>query len=126
MNKRYDFLHKLSRFYVDNYDVICIEDLNIRNMVRNHNLAQKILDTFWGKFIRLLHEKVERAACVVVNINPKGTSKGLTYENPLRDWISANRIKMRGWDSPKSPAEMKPLLAFVPASLIIEAGNHLR
>lgn len=40
-NQRNDFLHKLSKFYVDNYDAIYVEDLNIRNMVRNHNLAQK-------------------------------------------------------------------------------------
>ena len=43
-NQRDDFLHKLSKFYVSNYDVICVEDLSIGNMVRNHNLAQKILD----------------------------------------------------------------------------------
>ncbi|MEM2896415.1 MAG: hypothetical protein QXG01_02380, partial [Candidatus Bathyarchaeia archaeon] len=55
--------------------------------------------------------------------NPKGTSKGLGYENPFRDWISANRIKMRGWGSPNSPVKMKPLLAFVPASSIVEAGS---
>jgi len=30
---------------------------------------------------------------------------------------------MRGWGNPDSPAEMKPLLAFVPANLIIEAGS---
>ena len=51
VNQRDDFLHKLSRFYVENYDVICVENLNIRNMVRNGNLAQKILDASWGKFL---------------------------------------------------------------------------
>ncbi|MEX2706565.1 MAG: RNA-guided endonuclease InsQ/TnpB family protein [Candidatus Freyrarchaeum guaymaensis] len=108
-NQRNDFLHKLSKFYVNSYDVICVENLNIKNMVRNHNLAQKILDASWGKFIRLLHEKAERATCVVVGVNPRGTSEGLSYENPHRDWISAHRIKMRGWGGPDSPAEMKPL-----------------
>ena len=122
-NQRNDFLHKLSKFYVNSYDVICVENLNIKNMVRNHNLAQKILDASWGKFIRLLHEKAERATCVVVGVNPRGTSEGLSYENPHRDWISAHRIKMRGWGSPESPAEMKPLLVEIPASLIIEAGS---
>ena len=50
-NQRNDFLHKLSRFYINNYDVIMVEDLQIRNMVCNHNLAQKILDASWGKFV---------------------------------------------------------------------------
>ena len=48
VNQRDDFLHKLSRFYVNNYDVICVENLNIKNMVRNRSLAQKILDASWG------------------------------------------------------------------------------
>ncbi|MEM3808978.1 MAG: transposase, partial [Thermoproteota archaeon] len=125
-NQRDDFLHKLSRFYVNNYDVICVENLDIKNMVRKHNLAQKILDASWGKFLQLLEQKAERAAVRVVKVNPRGTSEGLSYENPYRDWISANRIKMRGWDSPKTPAEMKPLLVEIPASLIVEAGSSLR
>ncbi|MHA1578550.1 MAG: RNA-guided endonuclease InsQ/TnpB family protein, partial [Candidatus Freyarchaeota archaeon] len=123
VNQRNDFLHKLSRFYVNNYDVICVEDLPIQNMVRNHNLAQKILDASWGKFFQLLECKAESAGVRVVKVNPRGTSEGLTYENPYRDWISANRILMRGWGSPDSPAEMKPLLVEIPASLIIEAGS---
>jgi len=122
-NQRADFLHKLSRFYVGNYDVICVEDLNIKGMVRNHSLAQKILDASWSKFLQLLEYKAERAGARVVKVNPRGTSKGLTYEDPLRDLISACRIKMRGWGSPDSPAEMKPLLVFVPASFIVEAGS---
>ncbi|MEM3415095.1 MAG: transposase [Thermoproteota archaeon] len=126
MNQRDDFLHKLSRFYVNNYDVVCVEKLTIKNMVRNHNLAQKILDASWGKFLQLLEQKADSAGVRVVKVNPRGTSEGLGYENPYRDWISANRIKMRGWDNPKTPAEMKPLLAYVSASLIVEAGSSLQ
>ncbi|MGC8940376.1 MAG: RNA-guided endonuclease InsQ/TnpB family protein [Candidatus Bathyarchaeia archaeon] len=122
VNQRDDFLHKLSRFYVNNYNLICVEKLNMKGMVRNHNLAGKILDASWGKFLQLLEFKAERAGALVVKVNPRGTSKGLTYKNPLRDWISANRIKMRGWGDPKSPVEMKPLRV-IPASLIIEAGS---
>jgi len=125
VNQRNDFLHKLSRFYVNNYDVICVEDLKIQNIVRNHSLAQKILDASWGNFLQLLEFKAASAGALVVKVNPRGTSEGLSYENPLRDWISACRIKMRGWGSPKSPAEMEPLreLIQVPASFIIEAGS---
>ena len=47
VNQRNDFLYKLSRFYINNYDVICVEDLNIKGMVRKYNLAQKILDASW-------------------------------------------------------------------------------
>ena len=102
VNQRNDFLHKLSRFYVDNYDIICIENLNIKGMVRNPSLAQKILDASWGKFLQLLEYKAERAGARVVKVNPRGTSEELSYENPLRDWTSACRILMRGWGSPDS------------------------
>jgi putative transposase len=110
VNQRDDFLHKLSKLYVNNYDVICVENLNIRNMVRNRNLAQKILDVSWNKFIQLLSYKAEKAGRGVIKVNPKGTSKGLSYKNKFRDYISANRILMRGWDSPDSLLERRPLL----------------
>ncbi len=95
LNQRNDFLHKISRFYVNNYDVICVEELNIKGMVRNHNLAPKILDASWGEFFQLLEYKAESAGVRVVKVNPRGTSEGLSYENPIRDWIAANRIKKR-------------------------------
>ncbi len=85
VNQRNNFLHKLSKFYVDNYDVICVEDLNIKGMVRNHNLAQKMLDASWGKFLQLLEQKAGRAGTLIVRVNPRGTSKGLSHVNPLRD-----------------------------------------
>jgi putative transposase len=65
-------------------------------MVRNRNLAGKILDASWGKFIRLLKFKAERAGALVVKVNPKNTLEGLSYQNPYRDYISACRIKVRG------------------------------
>ena len=36
-NRRKDFLHKSSRYYVDNYDLIALEDLSIAEMVENGN-----------------------------------------------------------------------------------------
>ena len=93
-----------------NLKVICVENLNIRNMVRNHNLAQKILDASWGKFIQILSYKAERAGRRVIKVSPRGTPKGLSYKNKLRDYIPAHRILMRGWDSPDSLLERRPLL----------------
>lgn len=100
--------------------------MNIKGLVRNYRLARKILDASWGKFLQLLEYKAESAGVRVVKVDPRGTSEGLTYENPLRDWISANRIKMRGWGSPKTPVDMEPLLVEISASSVIEAGSPLR
>ena len=109
-NKRKDFLHKLSRFYVDNYDFIAVEDLKIKNMIRNHHLAKSIQDASWGEFISMLSYKVEGTGKIVKKVNPRGTSEGLTMDDPYRDYISANRILMRGRDYPDTPVERKPLL----------------
>jgi putative transposase len=60
-DQRNDFLHKVVNHYITNYGVICIEDLNIKGMVRNHNLAKSISDSSWGKFFEFLKYKAEEA-----------------------------------------------------------------
>ena len=47
-NTRHDFLHKLSRKIVNNNQVVVVEKLNIKGMVRNHCLAKAISDVGWG------------------------------------------------------------------------------
>ena len=56
-NQRSDFLHKTSRWLVNNYGLIGIEDLNVRGMVRNRRQARSILDASWGEFRRQLEYK---------------------------------------------------------------------
>lgn len=58
-NQRKDFLHKTSTELIKNHDSICIEDLNIKGMVKNHKLAQAITDVSWGEFVRQLKYKAE-------------------------------------------------------------------
>ncbi len=50
-NARRDFLHKLSRHLVNNYDHISFENLNIRGLIQNSSLAKLILDAGWGTLI---------------------------------------------------------------------------
>ena len=85
-NQRSDFHHKVSRTVVDNYGYIAVEDLQIRNMARNHNLAKSINDAGWGQFVSFIAYKAEEAGCYLRKVNPRNTSKecsecGYIYED---------------------------------------------
>ena len=67
-NARKDFAHKLSTLIVQNHDVICVEDLCIKGMIRNHHLARAIADVGWGLFIEMLRYKAEWAGKHFVKI----------------------------------------------------------
>ena len=68
-HQRRDFLHKLSTNLIKNHDVICIEDLASRNLMKNHHLARAIGDASWAEFVRLLHYKADWYGKKIVTIS---------------------------------------------------------
>ncbi|WP_204103376.1 MULTISPECIES: RNA-guided endonuclease TnpB family protein, partial [Spirulina sp. CCY15215] len=68
-NSRQDFLHKLSRKLVDENQVIVVENLNVKGMVRNHCLAKAISDVGWGKFVNFLDYKLAKEGKVLIEID---------------------------------------------------------
>lgn len=68
-NCRTDRQHKVSLDLVRNYDIICLEDLNIKGMVKNHRLAKAINDASWGQFVSMLSYKAELNDKQVVKID---------------------------------------------------------
>ncbi len=117
-HRREDFLHKSSRHYVNNYDLIALEDLSIAEMVENGNtgLSKSILDASWGKFANYVLYKAENAGKYAVCVIAKGTTQdcsvcGKTVPKDLsvrihscpycgsvmpRDYNAAQNIKLRG------------------------------
>jgi len=129
-NQRNDFLHNVSRYYVNNYDTIFVEDLKIQNMVRNHHLAKSISNASWYSFFQKLEYKAERAGILFRKIAPHGTSQscsncGKMVKKTLairthccpycslvidRDYNASLNIKQKGMDSlPTGCREVTPL-----------------
>lgn len=96
INQRTDFLQKLSTELIRNYDVICLEDLNVGGMVKNHNLAKAISDCSWSEFVRMLQYKAEWYGRTISKIdrfypssqtcNCCGCVNPITKDLSVREW----------------------------------------
>ncbi|HOV79416.1 MAG TPA: RNA-guided endonuclease TnpB family protein [Bacillota bacterium] len=74
-NQRNDFLHKVSYSIVKKYDLIAVENLSVKNMIKNHHLSKSIADAGWGKFISYLEYKCLKYGKKLVKVPPGGTSQ---------------------------------------------------
>ncbi len=87
---RLDFLHKTANHYIETYQTICVEALNVKNalvvgdsrtnkdstaMVKNRHLSKSIADSGWSTFFELLSYKAAEAGREVIKVNPRNTSQ---------------------------------------------------
>ena len=98
-NQRNDFLQKISSMLISENQVICIEDLKIKNMVRNHRLARCISSVSWGKFFNMLEYKANWYGNKIVKVPTmypsSQTCSCCGYKNPL-----VKNLAIRKWECP--------------------------
>ncbi len=98
-NQRKDTLHKLSTKLIRENDVICIEDLAAKNMVKNHKLARSIADASWGEFRRQLTYKAEWYGRQLIVINRFYPSSQMCSACGTL-WSEVKDLSVRRWTCP--------------------------
>ncbi len=131
-HQRDDFLHKLSRSYINKYDNVCVEDLDVKGLKeKGHNkgMHRNIHDAAWSKFIFMLSYKAESAGRRLIKVDPRNTTQKCSncgsivrkdlsdraHECPYcgftcdRDYNASRNILVAGMEQPTVPIEPKPL-----------------
>ncbi|MCG2783434.1 MAG: transposase [Candidatus Altiarchaeales archaeon] len=153
IDRRRDFLHKLSTYCIENYDLIAVEKLSVKEMMETSYNAKNTVDSSWSTFIQMLSYKAEGAGRTLVKVDPKNTTQNCSrcgnrvykqiwirmHKCPScglvmdRDHNSAINILNKallevGSVRPKlTPVEMRPLLHPMDgACLVKEAGIPMR
>src|SRR6266496_47223 len=68
-DRRRDYQHKLSTEIIRENQVVCVESLQVKNMVQNHKLAKAISDVGWSEFVRQLEYKAEWDGRTLIKID---------------------------------------------------------
>jgi putative transposase len=147
--KRRDFLHKLSAYYAREYDLLAVEDLNVKGMLEPPSNSRNTASAAWRTFLSLLKYKCERNGTYFVAVEPAGTTKecascGVSTDKPL--WVrehscpacgfTADRDANAAWNilsrgitkvgvghSESTPVETAlPVDTSVSAKRVVEAG----
>ncbi len=98
VNQRDDFLNKLSTEIIKNHDIVCIEDLNTKGMLRNRKLAKSISDVSWSAFVTKLEYKAKWYGKTIVKISRWFPSSQICSDCGHQD--GKKSLEIREWTCP--------------------------
>jgi len=98
INQRTDFLNKLSTEVIKNHDVICIEDLHTKGMLRNPKLAKSISDVSWSRFVTMLKYKAKWHGRTIIKVDRWFPSSQTCSECDHND--GKKSLHIRTWTCP--------------------------
>ena len=99
-NQRNDYLHKLSRHIIDKNQVICIEDLKVKDMEQNNKLARNISDVSWSRLVSMLIYKANWYGRKVIKIPFTYPSSQLCSICSYKNSITKD-LRIRKWICPE-------------------------
>ena len=99
-NQRNDYLHKLSKKIIDENQIICIEDLKVKDMIKDSKLARNISDVSWSRLVSMLIYKASWYGRKVIKVPSTYPSSQLCSKCGYKNSITKN-LNIRRWTCPE-------------------------
>jgi putative transposase len=103
--KRRDFLHKLSNYYAQEYELVAVEDLNVKGMLASPRNSRNTASAAWNTFTDLLEYKCKREGAHFVEVDPDGTTRervqcDVETDKPL--WVREHSCPACGFEADRN------------------------